>query len=213
MGASKGTRGSTLAKPNKPEASFLAIIQQMTQFMANIQEASSCEASRPPAFPKPSMEAKCLFYGTQPFKVRGSIQSFQLIFHNYRANFTEDKKKFLYGTSFFTGRAEKNIESFFPNLTNKGPAYLLNNWALLKSQLFTLFQDPNEAIKDEEELDGIRMKELGHFSLYISYFRSLVLRIGDWGRGLICIISGRDWPPGCWINWPPILQSLILFKT
>ncbi|MBW0517532.1 hypothetical protein O181_057247 [Austropuccinia psidii MF-1] len=35
-------------------------------------------------------------------------------------------------------------------------------------------------------MDSLRMKEGGHFSLYIANFRSLVSRFGDWGeRALI----------------------------
>ncbi|MBW0578206.1 hypothetical protein O181_117921 [Austropuccinia psidii MF-1] len=49
--ASGGTCGPTLAKCNQPvphqsETSLLAIMHQMTQIMANIQEASSSESSR-----------------------------------------------------------------------------------------------------------------------------------------------------------------------
>ncbi|MBW0592066.1 hypothetical protein O181_131781 [Austropuccinia psidii MF-1] len=52
--ASQGTGGETLAQSNNPvsyqsEPSLLAIMQKMTQIMANFPEASFCEASRPPA--------------------------------------------------------------------------------------------------------------------------------------------------------------------
>ncbi|MBW0576995.1 hypothetical protein O181_116710 [Austropuccinia psidii MF-1] len=79
----------------------------MTQIMANLQAASSSEASRPPAFKTPSMKAPECFDGTHPFKVRSFIQSCQLIFHNDLANFSQDRKKVLYATSFLIGRAEK----------------------------------------------------------------------------------------------------------
>ncbi|MBW0561353.1 hypothetical protein O181_101068 [Austropuccinia psidii MF-1] len=45
------------------------------------------------------------------------------------------------------------------------PSYLLNNWKLFETQLFTLFGDPNEVRKAEQELDNLRMKESGHVSL------------------------------------------------
>ncbi|MBW0581889.1 hypothetical protein O181_121604 [Austropuccinia psidii MF-1] len=54
VGASKGPRGPTLAQT---EPSLLAIMQKMTQIMANLQASSSSEASRPPAFKTPSMKA------------------------------------------------------------------------------------------------------------------------------------------------------------
>ncbi|MBW0588842.1 hypothetical protein O181_128557 [Austropuccinia psidii MF-1] len=44
VGASQGTGGPTLAQSNQPEPSLLAIMQQMTHIMANLQVASSYEA-------------------------------------------------------------------------------------------------------------------------------------------------------------------------
>ncbi|MBW0555931.1 hypothetical protein O181_095646 [Austropuccinia psidii MF-1] len=129
--APQGTGGPTLAQSNQPvshhsEPYLLAIMQQMTQIMANLQEASSSEASRPPAFKTPSMKAPECFDGTQPFKVRSFIQSCQLIFHNDLANFSQDRKKVLYATSFLIGRDAKCIEPYLSNLTNQYPNYLLN---------------------------------------------------------------------------------------
>ncbi|MBW0497387.1 hypothetical protein O181_037102 [Austropuccinia psidii MF-1] len=51
MGASQGTGGQTLAQSNQPvshqsEPSLLAITQQMTQIMGNLQAASSSDSSR-----------------------------------------------------------------------------------------------------------------------------------------------------------------------
>ncbi|MBW0482065.1 hypothetical protein O181_021780 [Austropuccinia psidii MF-1] len=124
--------------------------------------------------------------GTQPFKVRSFIQSCQLIFHNETANFSQDRKKVLYATSFLIGRAAKFIEPYLSNLTNQDPSYLLNYWQLFESQLFNLSGDPNEVRKSEAESDALIMKEGGHVLLYIENFRSLVSRIGDWGeRALI----------------------------
>ncbi|MBW0493061.1 hypothetical protein O181_032776 [Austropuccinia psidii MF-1] len=68
------------------------------------------------------------------------------------------------------------------NIFNEDPSYLLNNWQLSETQLFTLFGDPNKFGKAEQELDNLRMKENGHVSLYIADFRSLMSRIGDWGE-------------------------------
>ncbi|MBW0586695.1 hypothetical protein O181_126410 [Austropuccinia psidii MF-1] len=157
-------------------------MQKMTQIMVNLQAVSSSKESRPPAFKTPSMKAPECFDGTQPFKVRSFIQSCQLIFQNYLANFSQDRKKVLYATSFLIGRVAKWIKPYLSNLTNKYSNYLLNSWDLFESQLFTLFGDPNEFRKAESELYSLRMKECGHVSLYIAYFRSLVSRIGDWGE-------------------------------
>ncbi|MBW0593504.1 hypothetical protein O181_133219 [Austropuccinia psidii MF-1] len=161
-------------------------MQQMTQIMANLHEASSSDSSRTPAFKTPSMKEPECFDGTQPFKVRSFIQSCQLILHNDPAKFSQERKKVLYATSFLIGRAEKWIEPYLSNLTNQDPNYLLNSSKLFKSKLFNLFGDPNEVRKAQAELDSLRMKEGGHVSLYIADFRSLVSRIGDWGeRALI----------------------------
>ncbi|MBW0473821.1 hypothetical protein O181_013536 [Austropuccinia psidii MF-1] len=63
VGASQGAGGPTLAQSDQPvscqsEPSLWAIMQQMTQIMANIQAASSSQASRPPAFKTASMNAQ-----------------------------------------------------------------------------------------------------------------------------------------------------------
>ncbi|MBW0548045.1 hypothetical protein O181_087760 [Austropuccinia psidii MF-1] len=132
------------------------------------------------------MKAPECFDGSQTFKVRSFIQSCQLIFHNDPANFSQDRKKVLYSTSFLIGRAEKWIEPYLSNLTNQYSNYLLNSWNLFESQLFTLFGDPNEVKKAEAELDSLRMKEGCHFSLYVADFRSLISIIGYLGeRALI----------------------------
>ncbi|MBW0532089.1 hypothetical protein O181_071804 [Austropuccinia psidii MF-1] len=179
---SQGTGGPTLAQSDQPVShqsapSLLAILGQMTQIMANLQAASSCESSRPQAFKTPSMKAPQCFDGTQPFKVRSFIQSCQFIFHNDPENFSQDRKKVLYDTSFLIGRAAKWIEPYLSNLTNQDPNYLLNSWNLFKSQLFTLFGDPNEVRKAAAELDSLRMKEGGNVYLYKADFRSLDLNI------------------------------------
>ncbi|MBW0482412.1 hypothetical protein O181_022127 [Austropuccinia psidii MF-1] len=75
VGTSEGTIGPTLAQSDQPishqtKPSLLAIMQKMTQIMANLQAAASSEVSRPPAFKTPSMKAPECFDGTQPFKVR-----------------------------------------------------------------------------------------------------------------------------------------------
>ncbi|MBW0478253.1 hypothetical protein O181_017968 [Austropuccinia psidii MF-1] len=170
VGESQSTGGPTLAQYKKPvshqsEPSLLAIMQKMTQIMANLQAASYSEVSRPPAFKTPSMKAPEFFDGTQPFTVRIFILPFQLIFHNYWENFSQDRKKVLYATSFLIGRAEKWIEPYLSNATNQDPSYILNYWNLFESKLFTLSGDPNEVRKAEEELDSLRTKEVGHVSL------------------------------------------------
>ncbi|MBW0514666.1 hypothetical protein O181_054381 [Austropuccinia psidii MF-1] len=131
LGASQGTGGPTLAQSNhsvshQSDPSLFAIMQNMTQLMANLQEASSSESSRTPSFKTPSMKAPECFNGTQPFKVGSFIQSCHLIFHNDLANFSQDRKKVLYATSFLIGTAAEWIDPYLSNLTNQDPNYLLN---------------------------------------------------------------------------------------
>ncbi|MBW0509066.1 hypothetical protein O181_048781 [Austropuccinia psidii MF-1] len=122
------------------------------------------------------------FDGTQAHKLRGFSQSFQLIFNNDPENFFSDWKKTLYSTSFLIGRAGKWIEPYLSNISNEDPSCIFNSWKLFETKLFTLFGDPNEVRKAEQELDNLRMKESGHLSLYIAKFRSLISRIGGWGE-------------------------------
>ncbi|MBW0498546.1 hypothetical protein O181_038261 [Austropuccinia psidii MF-1] len=146
------------------------------------QAASPRHNSKTPAFKTSSMKEPDTFDGTQAHKLRGFIQSCQLIFHNDPETFFSDSKKVLYSASFLTCRAGKWIEPYLSNSSNEDPSYILNNWKLFETQLFTLFGDPNEVRKVEQELDNLRMKESGHVSLYIADYRSLMSRIGDWGE-------------------------------
>ncbi|MBW0503918.1 hypothetical protein O181_043633 [Austropuccinia psidii MF-1] len=97
-----------------------------TQIMASLQAASSSEASRTPAFMIPFMKAPEFLDGTQPVKVTIFIQSCQLFFHNEQSKFSQYTWKVLYATSFLIGSALKWIKTFFSNLPNKDPNYLLN---------------------------------------------------------------------------------------
>ncbi|MBW0559280.1 hypothetical protein O181_098995 [Austropuccinia psidii MF-1] len=51
-----------------------------------------------------------------------------------------------------------------------------------RKKLFTLFGNPNEFRKAKDELDNIRIKEIGHVSLYIANFRSLISGIEYFGE-------------------------------
>ncbi|MBW0472944.1 hypothetical protein O181_012659 [Austropuccinia psidii MF-1] len=139
-------------------------MKQMNQIRENNQAVSFSKASRPPAFKKLSMKAPKCFHGTQTFKARPFIQFFKLIFNNNQANFSEDRKKVLYAPSFLIGRSSKWIEPYLSNLIKKYPSYFLNNWELSEYQLLTLFRDPNEVRKAEEELNSSRIKEGGNLS-------------------------------------------------
>ncbi|MBW0475494.1 hypothetical protein O181_015209 [Austropuccinia psidii MF-1] len=105
------------------------IMEQMATIMGQIsQEEAPRDNSKAPSFKTPSMKAPDPFDGTQTHKLRGFIQSSQLIFHNDPANFFSDRKKVLYYTSFLTVRAGKWIEPNLSNISNEDPSYLLKNW-------------------------------------------------------------------------------------
>ncbi|MBW0473869.1 hypothetical protein O181_013584 [Austropuccinia psidii MF-1] len=149
-GAPLASKASNLAHSTRhlvsqAEPNILKMMEQMTQFMGQINQAvSPRDNSKAPAFKTPSMKAPYSFDGTQAHRFRGFIQSCQLVFHNDPANFFSDRKKVFYSTSFLTGRAGKWIEPYLSNISNEDPSYLLNNWKLFETQLFTLFGDPNE---------------------------------------------------------------------
>ncbi|MBW0495871.1 hypothetical protein O181_035586 [Austropuccinia psidii MF-1] len=96
-------------------------MQQMTKIVANIQEDSSSEASRPPAFKTTSMKAPECFDRTQPFKVRSFIKSCQLILHNDPESISQYRKKALYATPFLIRRAAKWIDTYLSHITNQDP--------------------------------------------------------------------------------------------
>ncbi|MBW0574835.1 hypothetical protein O181_114550 [Austropuccinia psidii MF-1] len=173
-------QGSNLALSSQPlvsqtDPSLLKMMEQMTQFMGQLTQAvAPRDNSKAPAFKTPSMKAPDSFDGTQAHKLSGFIQCCQLICHNDPANSFSDRKKVLYSTFYLTGRAGKGLEPYLSNISNEDPSYLINNWPLFESQLFTLFGDPNEVRKAEQELDNLRMKESGHVSL-----RALASRLLD----------------------------------
>ncbi|MBW0531007.1 hypothetical protein O181_070722 [Austropuccinia psidii MF-1] len=132
-GTPEAFEAPNIALSNQPlvsqaESNFLKMMEQMTQFMGQLTQAvSPRDTSKAPAFKTPSMKAPDYFDGTKDYKLRGLIQSCQLIFHNDQANFFSDRKKVLYSTSFLTGRAGKWIEPYLSNISNDDPSYLLNN--------------------------------------------------------------------------------------
>ncbi|MBW0560113.1 hypothetical protein O181_099828 [Austropuccinia psidii MF-1] len=110
-GAPEASEAPNLAHSNQPLVSqdkpnFLKMMEQMTQFMGQLSQAvTPRDTSKAPAFKTPSIKAPDFSNGTKAYKLRGFIQSCQLIFHNAPANLFSDSKKFLYSTSFLTGRA------------------------------------------------------------------------------------------------------------
>ncbi|MBW0561680.1 hypothetical protein O181_101395 [Austropuccinia psidii MF-1] len=162
-GVPEASEATNLTHSDQPlvsqaEPNFLKMMEQMTQFMGKLtQVVAPRDNSKSLAFKTPSMNAPDSFDGTQAHKLRGFIQSCQLIFCNYPENFFCERKKVLYSTSFLTGRAGKWIEPYLSNISNEDCSYLLNNCQLFETQLFTLFGDPNEVRKAEQELNNLRM--------------------------------------------------------
>ncbi|MBW0481573.1 hypothetical protein O181_021288 [Austropuccinia psidii MF-1] len=205
-GAPEASKDPNLAHYNQPllsqaEPNSCKMMEQMTQFMGQLTQAvAPRDTSKAQEFKTPSMKAPDSFYGTKAYKLRRFIQSFQLIFHNDPENFFCDRKNVLYSTSFLTGRAGKWTEPYLSNISNEGPSYLLNNLQFFETQLFTLFDDPNEVRKAEQELDNLRMREcdspkvvdlrLGYDFLYHSN------PIIDWKYGLITHDSSHKYSSG-----------------
>ncbi|MBW0547209.1 hypothetical protein O181_086924, partial [Austropuccinia psidii MF-1] len=91
---------------SKDEPNLPKMMEQMTQLMGNFTKAvSTRDNSRAPEFTNTSMKAPDCFDGTHAHKLRGFIQSHQLIFHNDPKNFFPYRKKVLHSTSILTGRA------------------------------------------------------------------------------------------------------------
>ncbi|MBW0487887.1 hypothetical protein O181_027602 [Austropuccinia psidii MF-1] len=94
-------QGSNLAPTNQSlvsqsDPSLLKIMEQMAPIMGQLsQEAAPRDNSKAPEFKTPSMKAPDSFDGSQAHKLRGFIQSCQLVFHNDPANFFSDRKKAL----------------------------------------------------------------------------------------------------------------------
>ncbi|MBW0523920.1 hypothetical protein O181_063635 [Austropuccinia psidii MF-1] len=115
-GAPETSEAVILAYSNQPlvsqaESNFLKMMEQMTEFMGQLTQAvAHRDNSKSPAFKTPLLKAPDSFYGIQAHKLRGFIQSCQLIFHNDTANFFSARKKVLYSTSFLTGRPGRWIE-------------------------------------------------------------------------------------------------------
>ncbi|MBW0519029.1 hypothetical protein O181_058744 [Austropuccinia psidii MF-1] len=114
-GAPEASKAENLAHSTQPlvsqaEQNFLKMMEKMTQLMGKITQAfAPRDNSQAPGFKTPSMKTPDSFDGTQAHKLRGFIQSCQLIFHNGPANFFYDRKKVLYSTSSNNDRAGKFI--------------------------------------------------------------------------------------------------------
>ncbi|MBW0581428.1 hypothetical protein O181_121143 [Austropuccinia psidii MF-1] len=99
-GVPEASGASILAHSNQhlvsqAEPNFLNIMEQITQFMGQLTQAvAPRDSSKAPAFKTPSMRAPDSFDGTQAHKLRGIIQSFQLVFHNHPANSSLTERKF-----------------------------------------------------------------------------------------------------------------------
>ncbi|MBW0587648.1 hypothetical protein O181_127363 [Austropuccinia psidii MF-1] len=97
----EASEAANLAHSNQPlvsqaEPNFLKMMEKMTQFMGQLTQAvPPRDNSKAPAFKTPSMKAPDSFDGAKAHKLRGFIQSFQLIFHNDPENFFSDRKKVL----------------------------------------------------------------------------------------------------------------------
>ncbi|MBW0497549.1 hypothetical protein O181_037264 [Austropuccinia psidii MF-1] len=85
-------QGSNIAHTNQPlvsqsDPSLLKIMEQIATIMGQLSHKEAPrDYSKAPAFKTSSMKAPDPFGGTQSHRLRGFIQSCQLIFHNDPAN-------------------------------------------------------------------------------------------------------------------------------
>ncbi|MBW0506198.1 hypothetical protein O181_045913 [Austropuccinia psidii MF-1] len=146
-------------------------MEQRTQLLGELTQALTPRYnSKSSAFKTPSIKEPDSFDYTQAHKLRGLIQTCQLISHKNPVNFFSYRKKVHYSTSFLPGRAGKWLEPYLSNISNEDPSYLLNNWKLFETQLFMLLGDPNEVRKAEQELKNLRIKESGHLASHAGTF-------------------------------------------
>ena len=160
------------------DPALVKLLQLLTTHITGSSTSSPTSSSN---FKTPGMKAPDCFDGT-PTLLRHFLQQCQLIFHNDARTFSNDRKKVLYAVSFLSGKAGKWIEPYLSLLGNEDPTYILNSWSLFESQLFTLFGDPNETRKAEQDLDSLHMRDSGQVSSYITDFRTLTTKIPDWGE-------------------------------
>ncbi|MBW0553304.1 hypothetical protein O181_093019 [Austropuccinia psidii MF-1] len=165
---------------SQDEKNFFKMMEKMTQFMRQLtQEVSLVEKPRSPELKTLSIKIPNNYDGTQAHKLGRFIQSFQLTLHHDPESFFSDRNKALYSTSFLAGRAGKLIEKYRSNIYHKDHSRLLNHWKVFKTQLFTLFGDPNEARKAEKEVDNIFTQIISLFDLslhkeFYSYFWNIL---------------------------------------
>ncbi|MBW0475470.1 hypothetical protein O181_015185 [Austropuccinia psidii MF-1] len=138
-GAPEASEAPNLSPSNQSpvsqaEPNFLKMMKQMSQFMGKLTQAvSPRETSRDPAFKTPSMKAPGSFDGTKGYKLRGFIQSCQLIFHNDPASFFSDRRK-LFETQSLTllgdpnevRKAEQELENLRMKESGQVSLYIAN---------------------------------------------------------------------------------------
>ncbi|MBW0570520.1 hypothetical protein O181_110235 [Austropuccinia psidii MF-1] len=82
---------------SQSDTTLLKIMEQITTIMGRLSQAASPrDNSKAPVLKTPLMKEPYPFDGDQAQKLRGFIQSSQLVFHNDPTNFFSDRKKVLY---------------------------------------------------------------------------------------------------------------------
>lgn len=140
-----GGRGGRQASLPRSDPALIQLLAGMQQLMATLTAALANPAPAPKkSFKTPTMKAPEPFGGTQPSKLRKFLQSVQTIFYNDQRTFETDKEKVMYTSSFLTGKAGKRIEPYLSQIYNDDPNYIINNWKIFETQMFTLYGNPNE---------------------------------------------------------------------
>ncbi|KAI9627638.1 hypothetical protein KEM48_012100 [Puccinia striiformis f. sp. tritici PST-130] len=145
------------------------VLRQLAMVATQLVSASSLAPPRPrPAFRTPEMKKPDSFDGSSPAKLRNYLQQCKLIFRNDINSFSSDLKKTLYAAAFLTGKAFEWVQPYLEVIDDPPPNYMMNSWLMFKSQLVTLYGDPNELCATEYKLDSHTMKDGDHASNYIS---------------------------------------------
>ncbi|MBW0563323.1 hypothetical protein O181_103038 [Austropuccinia psidii MF-1] len=102
-------------------------MKQMTQIMANLQEASSPDSSRLPAFKTPSMKAPEFFDETQPFQIEPYLSNLNNQDTNYLLNscqLFESQLFTLFGDPNEVRKAEAELDSLRMNKGGHVSSYI-----------------------------------------------------------------------------------------
>ncbi|KAH9440898.1 hypothetical protein Pst134EB_029550 [Puccinia striiformis f. sp. tritici] len=139
---------------------LVEVLCQLAMVTTKLAAASSLAPSRPrPAFRTPEMKRPENFDGSSPARIRNFLQQCKFIFRNNLDAFSSDLKKTLYASAFLTGKAFEWVQPYLEVVDDPPSDYMMDSWLMFKSQLVTLYGDPNELHATGYKLDSLTMKD------------------------------------------------------